>query len=160
MISIGSVLLWGLVGTMLLTSIMSVSQTRGWSRMSIPYLLGTMFTANRDRAMLVGFLVHLINGWLFALIYAFAFESLGQATVWLGILAGFVHGLFVLIVGLPLLPAMHPRMASERQGPDPTRQLQPPGFLALNYGQRTPLVSLLAHIAYGALLGGFYQLAG
>ena len=30
----------------------------------------------------------------------------------------------------------------------------------LNYGTQTPLVALLAHIAYGALVGGFVSLAG
>ena len=30
----------------------------------------------------------------------------------------------------------------------------------LNYGPQTPLVNVVAHIAYGALVGGFAQLAG
>jgi len=38
--------------------------------------------------------------------------------------------------------------------------LEPPGFLMLNYGVQTPLVSLVAHIAYGTLVGGFVSLAG
>jgi hypothetical protein len=29
-----------------------------------------------------------------------------------------------------------------------------------NYGLRTPLVSLVAHAAYGAIVGGFISLAG
>jgi hypothetical protein len=29
----------------------------------------------------------------------------------------------------------------------------------LNYGAQTPLVSLVAHIAYGTLVGGFISLA-
>ena len=53
---------------------------------------------------------------------------------------------------------MHPRMASEQHGPTPTRQLEPPGFLALNYGRRTPISLLLAHLVYGAILGAFYRL--
>jgi hypothetical protein len=77
----------------------------------------------------------------------------------LGAIGGVLHGLFVLLVLMPLLPGLHPRMASERQGPTPTRALQPPGFLALHYGRQTPIVTLLAHIAYGALIGAFYHLA-
>jgi hypothetical protein len=38
--------------------------------------------------------------------------------------------------------------------------LEPPGFLMRNYGPQTPLVSLAAHIAYGAVVGGFISLAG
>jgi len=30
--------------------------------------------------------------------------------------------------------------------------------LALNYGYRTPLSVVLAHMAYGAILGAFYRL--
>jgi hypothetical protein len=38
--------------------------------------------------------------------------------------------------------------------------LEPPGFMMLNYGLQTPLVSLAAHITYGSLIGGFVSLAG
>ena len=154
----GSSMLWGFVGTVVLTGLMSASQGLGLTRMSLPYILGTMFTPDRDRAKLVGFGVHLGNGWWLALVYAAAFESWHRATWWLGALTGLVHGLFVLLVVMPLLPGLHPRMASEQRGPEPTRQLEPPGFLALNYGRRTPLSVLLAHLAYGAILGAFYGL--
>ena len=66
---------------------------------------------------------------------------------------GIVHALVLLVVLLPLLPHMHPRMASEYDGPSYRRRLQPPGFLGLNYGYRTPLATVLAHAAYGAILG-------
>ena len=48
-------------------------------------------------------------------------------------------------------------MASELRGPTVARQLEPPGFLALNYGARTPISMLIAHLAFGAMLGGFYS---
>ena len=51
-------------------------------------------------------------------------------------------------------------MASPRQGPTPTRRLQPPGFLALYYGKATPVSTLVAHIVYGASLGILYPLHG
>ena len=38
------------------------------------------------------------------------------------------------------------------------RQLEPPGFMGLNYGRGTPLTTLLGQILYGATLGGFLQL--
>ncbi len=154
-----SILLWGFVATIVLSTVLSASQNLGFTRMSLPFLLGTMLTPNRDRAMLYGLLVHLVNGWLFALLYALAFESRGTANVWFGALTGFVHASFVLTVGMPIIPALHPRMVSEYFGPTPNRQLQPPGFLALNYGRRTPLVTVAAHLLYGAILGAFYRLA-
>ena len=153
----GGALLWGFVGTVVLTGLMSASQGLGLSRMSLPYMLGTLFTADRDKAKLVGFGVHLVNGWLFAFLYAAAFESWRRASWWRGFLIGLVHGSFVLLTGMSLLPGLHPRMASGQHGPTPTRQLEPPGFLALNYGRRTPLSVLLAHLVYGSILGAFYR---
>jgi hypothetical protein len=70
---------------------------------------------------------------------------------------GIAHTAFILVAVLPSLPGVHPRMASDVTGPSPTKMLEPPGFLALNYGFRTPLAVLLAHIAYGTVLGAFYQ---
>ncbi|HUG40670.1 MAG TPA: hypothetical protein VMM12_09300, partial [Longimicrobiales bacterium] len=112
----GSVLLWGFVATIVLTLVMSLSQGLGLSRMGIPFMLGTMFTPDRARARVIGFLMHLMNGWLFALVYALAFESWGRATVWLGAGIGLVHAIFVLGAAMPILPGMHPRMASEERG--------------------------------------------
>jgi hypothetical protein len=123
--------------------------------MSIPYLVGTMFTPDRDRARLVGNLVHLANGWLFALLYLVLFAAWGAATWWLGAAIGLVHGLFVATVVMSVMPAMHPRMAREQQGPTDLRPLEPPGFLGLHYGTRTPLVILAAHLVYGIVLGAF-----
>ncbi len=152
------IMLWGFVGTVILTTLMAGSQALGLTRMNIPFMLGTMVTPDRDRAKLIGFGMHVANGWLFAGLYAVAFQSWRRATWWLGALVGLVHALFVLIAAMPLLPGMHPRMASEQRGPTPTRQLEPPGVLALNYGKRTPVSVVLAHLVYGAILGAFYRL--
>lgn len=153
----GSWALWGFVGTVVLTTAMTASQGMGLTRIDIPYMLGTMFTPDRDRAKLLGFIVHLVNGWLFSLVYVAAFYAWGHATWWRGALIGLVHAAFVLTVGMRLLPGLHPRMASEAQGPTVTRQLEPPGFLALHYGTRTPLSVFFAHIVFGTILGAFYQ---
>jgi hypothetical protein len=151
-------LLWGFVATVVLTSIMSASQGLGLTRMNFPFMLGTMFTPNRDRAKLVGFGLHFVSGWVLALVYAAAFESWRIATWWLGLSAGLVHGSFLLLAVMPILPGLHPRMASEQRGPEPTRNLEPPGFLATNYGRRTPISVILAHLMYGAILGAFYRI--
>jgi hypothetical protein len=150
--------LWGFVSTMVLTTLMSAGQGLRFTRMSLPFMLGTMFTGDRDRAKLVGFLLHLANGWAFSLLYVAAFHSWRLATWWAGAAIGLVHALFVLTAGLRILPGLHPRMASEAQGPTVTRQLEPPGFLALNYGVRTPILTVVAHVVFGAILGAFYRL--
>jgi uncharacterized membrane protein YagU involved in acid resistance len=155
--SLGSWLLWGFAGTVVLTTIMAASQGLRLTRMNLPYMLGTMFTPSRDQAKLLGFAIHVVNGWMFSLLYVAAFEVWGRASIWLGALIGFVHAAFVLTAGMRIVPGLHPRMASEEQGPSVTKQLEPPGFLALNYGVRTPVTVLAAHLVFGAILGAFYR---
>jgi hypothetical protein len=159
-VNIPGVLLAGFAATIVLTTTMAAGQGLGFTRMSIPFLVGTIFTPARDRAMVIGFLVHSVNGIIFAMMYALMFEALDNATWWLGAGIGLVHALFVLTVGMALLPGVHPHMVSEYFGPTPNRLLQPPGFMALHYGRRTPIVTLLAHLLYGAIVGAFYHPVG
>ena len=149
-------ILWGFGATLILTTIMTVSKYLGYTRIDLPFLLGTMLTSDRNKAPWLGFIMHLILGWLFAFIYGAAFESSGLQSWSFGVAVGSVHAAFVLTAGLQIVNYLHPRMARPFQGPTPTRQLQPPGFLALNYGKGTPLVTLLAHLVYGGVLGFFY----
>lgn len=149
-------LLWGFVGTVVLTGSMSAAQGMGLTRMDIPFLLGTMFSADRDRAQVIGVLLHLMNGWIFAAVYMAAFEAWGAAGWWRGALIAVVHVAFVLAVLMPRMPSFHPRMAGDQHGPEVTPMLEPPSFLGLNYGRRTPIVAVTAHLLYGAVLGGFY----
>jgi hypothetical protein len=44
--------------------ILAGSQGIGPTRMNIPYLVGTIFTPNRDRAKFIGFFLHFANGWI------------------------------------------------------------------------------------------------
>jgi hypothetical protein len=152
------VLVWGFAATIVLTIILRAGQAFAFTRIDLPFIVGSIFTPDRDLAKVYGTLVHILNGWLFALVYAAAFEASGTAGLPFGMLVGFVHGTFVTVVAMPLLPAFHPRMASETWGPDPTQQLEPPGSFALNYGPTTPVLTLLAHVVYGGILGSFYSL--
>jgi hypothetical protein len=151
-------LLWGLVANVVLTTISSGTQALGLTRMNFPYMLGTIFTPDRDRARLYGFFAHLGFGWIFSLLYVLVFQSIGVAGWWRGMLIGLVHAFFVLVVVMSLLPGVHPRMASEQYGPEAHNMLEPPGFLALHYGMRTPISIILSHAIFGTILGAFYQL--
>jgi len=150
-------LLWGFASTVVLTSILSGSQGIGMTRMNIPYMLGTIFTPSRDRAKFIGSFFHFANGWLFSLLYVAAFQAVGRSSWWFGALIGLVQAGFVLTMLMPVLPAFHPRMANEQYGPTVVRQLEPPGFLGLHYGIRTPISVVFAHIVFGIILGGFYS---
>jgi hypothetical protein len=150
-----AILLWGFAATIVLMAVTIVAQSSGLTRIDIPFILGTMVTADRDRAKVAGSFLHLLNGWVFALVYGVFFQNI--APTWsVGALMGFVQGVVVVAIILPLLPGVHPRMESDFRGPEPTRLLEPPGFLVTNYGSRTPVVLLVAHTLYGAIIGAMY----
>lgn len=144
---------FGLLATTGLTAVMIAAQMAGLTRLDLPLVLGSILTADPDRARVAGFLMHLSIGQGFALGYAATFALLHQETWWLGALLGLLHATVALTVLLPLLPGVHPRMASERAGLASTSVLEPAGLLALNYGVQTPVVTVVAHLAYGILLG-------
>jgi hypothetical protein len=158
--SVWSMIVWGLVATVAMTTILQGAQGLGLSRLSLPFLAGTFFTGDRRVAVMVGFAFYIVGGWVFAVLYFVLFSSLGLYTWWFGASVGLLHGLFLLACGLPVLPYIHPRMASEYDGASAVRQLEPPGFMGLNYGYRTPLTTLLGQAVYGGVLGGLPQLHG
>jgi hypothetical protein len=151
--------LFGLLATAALTAVMISAQLAGLSRLDLPMVLGTLLTEDPDRARVAGFVIHLSAGQLFALGYAATFAQLGRATWWLGAMLGMMHVAIALLAILPLLPGVHPRMASRRAGPATTAALEPPGLLALNYGVQTPGVAIVAHLAYGTVLGALLEVA-
>jgi uncharacterized membrane protein YagU involved in acid resistance len=145
--------LFGLVATSVLTAVMIAAQLAGLTRLDLPLLLGTIVTEDPDRARVAGFFIHLVIGQGFALGYAAAFALLDRATWWLGGLFGLLHVTLALTVLVPILAGIHPRMASDRAGPSSTAALEPPGLIGLNYGPQTPIVAVVAHLAYGMALG-------
>jgi hypothetical protein len=152
-IAIVELLLWGAVATAVLSGIQFGAQSVGFSRLSLPFLIGTCFSGNRRTAVAIGFIVYILGGWLFACLYFLLLASIGHGNWWLGAALGTVHGCILLAIFMPILPYLHPRMASPYDGPVATTRLHPPGFLALHYGYATPLVTLLSHACYGAILG-------
>jgi hypothetical protein len=145
--------LFGLVATTALTAVMIAAQLAGLTRLDLPLVLGTLVTEDPDRARVAGFLIHLAVGQGFALGYAASFTLLDMANWWLGGLFGLLHAAVALLVLVPVVSGVHPRMASNRAGPSSTSLLEPPGLVGLNYGAQTPAVAAAAHLAYGVGLG-------
>lgn len=146
-------IVFGLVATTLLTAALIVMQLAGLTRLDLPLMLGSIAVADPDRARVAGFVIHLGIGQVFALFYAAGFWALGRSGWWLGALFGLAHAMVALALLVPLLPGIHPRMASDRAGPSSTAVLQPPGLFALNYGMSTPGGTIVAHMLYGVILG-------
>jgi hypothetical protein len=159
--SIWAALAGGFVGTVLLTSGMRAATAFRLTRIDLPFLLGTALTADRRKAKVAGYVLHFSFGLMFSLAYFGLFSALGRAGFLLGALFGVAHALFAgtALVGI-LLPAVHPRMGDDMTAAQSSPLLEAPGFMLLNYGRRTPLVALAAHVVYGAVVGGFVGLAG
>jgi uncharacterized membrane protein YagU involved in acid resistance len=145
--------IFGLIATGALTAVMIGAQLAGFTRLDLPLMLGSIVVADPDRARVSGFLIHLVNGQAFALGYAAVFAATDEASWWAGGVLGALHGAVALLVIVPLLPGIHPHMASERAGLSSGPALEPPGLLGLNYGRETPLVTVLAHVVFGISLG-------
>ena len=146
----------GFVGTLVLTTMLRGASELRLTRIDLPFLLGTALTSDRKRAKALGYIAHFMFGFLFALGYFAIFWAIGRSGWLLGAALGLAHGAFAgtALVNV-LLPLVHPRMGDTMSAADTVALLEPPGFLMLNYGRRTPIVMLLAHIVYGAIVGGF-----
>jgi hypothetical protein len=155
-VTAGGAIAGGFVGTLILTTAVRTGNELGLTRIDLPFLLGTVFTGDRWRAKALGYALHFAAGLVFAMIYFGVFEALGFASWWLGAAFGALHGLAsgTIIVNV-MLPAVHPRMGTSLSAADTAPLLEPPGFLMLNYGVSTPVLSVIAHVAYGAVVGAF-----
>jgi hypothetical protein len=160
-VSIWGALAGGFAGTLVLTAALSGASELRLTRMDLPFLLGTALSSNRMRAKLIGYALHFVAGVLFALAYYGLFAVLGRAGWRLGMLFGLVHALFAgtVLVNI-ILPVMHPRLGTFYSAANSESFLEPPGFMLMNYGRATPIVTLLAHLLYGAIVGGFVAAAG
>jgi hypothetical protein len=149
----------GIAGTLILTTMLRAASELRITRIDLPFLLGTVVTVDRRRAKLIGYLVHVVIGLLFSLAYYVGFVGLRRSGWLLGAGFGAIHGLFAVTVLVNvLLPVVHPRMGDSSSSVDSAALLEAPGFLLLNYGRATPVVTLGAHVIYGAVVGGFVSL--
>lgn len=146
----------GFVGTLVLTTGLRAASELRLTRIDLPFVLGTAFTASRSRAKALGYLLHFLAGLVFATIYYLLFRALGRSGWLLGALFGFGHALFAgtALVNV-LLPVVHPRMGTPHTAAHNLALLEPPGFMLRNYGRQTPFVTVLMHVTYGAIVGGF-----
>jgi hypothetical protein len=151
----------GFVGTVVLTTTLRAAGELGLTRMDLPFLLGTALTGDRTRAKALGFVLHFVVGQGFAFVYYAIFVAIGYSGWALGAVFGLLHGLFAgsALVSV-LLPVIHPRMGTSVSSAADRPLLEPPGFMMLNYGAGTPIITLLAHFGYGTIVGGFISLSG
>lgn len=151
----------GMVGTLVLTSTLRLASALGWTRIDLPFLLGSVFTTSHSVAAPVGYAIQTVIGLGFSLVYYGIFAAVDLAGFGFGAALGLAHGLFTSTVLVnALLPAVHPRLGSGSSDASRAPLLGLPGFLLLHYGRRTPVLTVAAHVAYGCIVGGFVSIAG
>jgi hypothetical protein len=95
----------GFIATLVFTAVLMMAPRMGMPRMDIVDLLGTMFSAKSNRAL--GWVMHLMMGMVFGLVYAFLWtQGIGSDTWLYGLVFGAIHWLVVGVM-MALIPMMH-----------------------------------------------------
>lgn len=151
------IVIWGFVASAAMATLLEGAQLSGYTRMSIPFLFGAFLSGDRRSAIILGYILYLIGGLAFAFLYAFCLQTLQVHSIGAGCLVGSIigvaHGVFLIAAFLPLLPYIHPRLATDYDGADALARLEPPGAFALNYGWATPFSTLVAQTLFGMIFG-------
>lgn len=96
----------GLAGTIVMSMVMAMAPLMGMPKMDIVGMLGSMFTKDGNTAL--GWMMHLMMGIIFALMYAVLWSlHIGAATLVFGALFGIGHWLIAGLImgGVPMVHA-------------------------------------------------------
>jgi hypothetical protein len=138
----------GVVGALALSLVMALAPMLGMPRMDTVGMLSTMFgKANK----MLGWIMHLMMGAVFALVYGFLWsQGIGAPAVGSAVLFGAVHW-FVVGIGMVMVPMMH---AGIKSG-----EVAAPGAWMTNQGGMMAFVGgLLGHIFFALVVGLVYNL--
>lgn len=150
MINLTAVIVAGLAGAVVFSIFTAMARAMGMTEMSIEKTLGLMF-GKGNGAQAMGWVMHLIAGVIFALIYAYIFVAVGATNGWFfGGVIGLFHGVVVGAMVMPMMGIIHPAVKAG--------EMKAPGFFAVNAGPMTPMGLVVGHIVFGVVLGGVYFL--
>lgn len=138
----------GVIGAAVMSIIMAMARAMGMP-VNLELMLGTMMGGLPSAAKwIMGLIIHLIAGGIFALIYAAGFEYLTHRADWLvGLGFGVIHTLFSGLL-LAMMPAMHPLVPE---------MMPAPGAFMANLGMMGVGAFFMLHLIYGAIIGTIYS---
>lgn len=143
-----AVVISGIVGTIAISMVMALAPNMGLPKMDIVGMLSTMFgKPNRT----LGWIMHMMMGVVFALVYAFLWSlGIGSASWLFGLMFGIGHWL-VIGVMFALIPMMH---AGIKSG-----EVEKPGLWMTNQGGVMAFVGgLMGHMVFGVVVTLIYGL--
>jgi uncharacterized membrane protein YagU involved in acid resistance len=130
----------GLIGTGVMTVLLYLAPSIGMTRVDIIGMLGTVFSPRRGLIPILGVIVHLAVGVVFAIVYALFWSAGVGVDIWYwGLIFGAAHGL-IATIAIPLMMWIHPRP------PETSGGLKMVGGL------------LLGHTIYGLIVAITYAL--
>jgi len=142
----GRAFLAGVVGALAMSVMMALARAMGMPA-NLEMLLGTMLGLEPGpTAWMLGLMMHLVAGGVFALFYAWGFENLQTAGAGIGSLFGLGHAL-VAGVFMGMMPMIHPMVPEVLPAPGP--------FMA-NLGMMGIVAEIVLHLLYGAIVGAMY----
>lgn len=142
-------LVWGVIATLAFTLFSMMGKAMGMTRMDLLDLLGSMVARpGSGAAKAIGGVVHLMNGALLGVAFAYAAALFAISS---GLWSGVAWGVFLWIMALLMMTTMGAVHPAIRRG-----EQDDPGPAATHFGSMTPLGSLIGHLVYGAVLGWGY----
>ncbi len=145
--SIVGAIVAGVIGTIVITMIMAMAPKMGMPEMDMVGMLGSMFSPDSNRTM--GWIIHLMMGIVFAIIYATLWTAgIGAVSVVWGVTFGVAHwlGAGLMMGGMPM---MH---AGIKAG-----AVQAPGMFMLNKGGMMGFMGgLMGHAIFGIIVALIY----
>jgi hypothetical protein len=129
-------LIGGIVGTAVMTALLLFPRWLGFGKIDVIPAVGALITGKEEHAFSIGYIVHFTSGIIFAYIYWGVLLLMKMPIVWWAFgMAGFIHGIVVMLLVCITIMEHHPIARYHERGP------------------MTGLAQLLAHIAYGVVVG-------
>ncbi len=141
----------GLGGALAMTVFMYILVAIGF-RIDVLYLIGTRFVDPSDsgKAYTVGFILHLLIGIIWGLLYVLLMIGMVESPNWtLGLQFGAAHGLFVGVI-ISTFADSHPHVGPDKAIPDP-------GMFGNRWGISIPFIIVLLHVLYGFVMTVLYN---
>ncbi|HEY5704232.1 MAG TPA: DUF6789 family protein [Terrimicrobiaceae bacterium] len=129
-------LIGGIVGTAAMSALLLLPRWLGVGKIDVIPAVGALITGKTEHAFSIGYIVHFTSGIIFAYIYWGLLLLMKLPVVWWAFgMAGFIHGIVVMLLVCITVMEHHPIARYHERGP------------------MTGLAQLLAHILYGVVVG-------
>ena len=124
------------MGTAAMTGLLLFPRWLGIGKIDVIPAVGALITGKEEHAFSIGYIVHFTSGIIFAYIYWGILLLMKLPIVWWVFgMAGFIHGIVVMLLVCITIMEHHPIARYHERGP------------------MTGLAQLFAHIVYGVVVG-------